>query len=272
MQADGLDTDTGGQTRPAAGGRRIPAGWVSSRPRAERARLAAEVLRRRILAGGFADGVLPDEAILAKEIGASRNAIREALDSLRSEGLITRRRGVGTTVVTSKFGHGLDRLAGLAEALYGYGVVTNKVRLAEVVDHVPVEVADSLELPRGASAVRLERLRLLDGTPLSLDTSYLPLDLGTAVLRGDLARRDVFALIEEAGSPLGSAEVTVHASNAEPEEAALLAVPPGTAIFTIERLTRLADGRPADAEWLRIRADRLALRATLYRGQQMDRG
>ncbi|MFI9604929.1 GntR family transcriptional regulator [Streptomyces sp. NPDC052043] len=239
---------------------------MSSRPRAERARQLADVLRQRITAGMFPGGVLPDERLLGTQLGASRNAVREALGLLRDEGLISRRRGVGTTVTTSKYGHGLDRLAGLAETLNGHGTVTNEVRAAEVVTDPPPAITERLELPAGTAVLHLERLRRLDGRPLSLDTSHLPAEVGRGVLQGDLTGRDVFALIEETtGCLLGRAEVTVHAVTADPDTAALLEIPVGAAVFAIERLTRLSDGRPVDVESLRIRADRMALHTTLHR-------
>lgn len=246
--------------------RRGDARWVSSRPRAERARQVADVLRQQITAGAFEGGVLPDERVLGRRLDASRNAVREALGLLREEGLIVRRRGVGTTVVTPKYGHGLDRLAGLAETLTGYGEVTNEVRAARVVPRPPEAIAQRLGLAPGDEAVHLERLRRLGGHPLSLDTTWLTADIGRPLLERDLARRDVFGLIEEVtGAMLGAAEVTVHAVNADPDTAALLEIPPGAAVFAIDRLTRLADGRPVDAESLRVRADRLALHARLPR-------
>ncbi|MFB4289658.1 GntR family transcriptional regulator [Nonomuraea sp. ATR24] len=240
--------------------------WRSSRPRAERARRVADVLRQQITEDRFG-GALPDERTLGRQLGASRNAVREALGLLRQEGLITRRRGVGTTVVMPKYGHGLDRLAGLAETLAGHGTVTNEVRVAEKVAILPDAVAARLEVPAEAGGVRLERVRWLDGLPLSLDTSYLTADVGAAVLAGDLVRRDVFGLIEETtGSRLGRADVAVHAVCADPDTAALLGIAAGAAVFALERLTRLADGRAVDAESIRIRADRMTLRATLHRG------
>lgn len=228
----------------------------------------ADLLRQQITSGRFADGVLPDERSLGAQLGASRNAVREALGLLRREGLITRQRGVGTTVVAPQYGHGLDRLAGLAETLTAYGPVTNEVRVAEVVADPPAAIAELLELAPGAGAVHIERLRRLDGRPLSLDDTYLPAEVGHGVLGGDLTGRDVFALIEETtGCLLGRAEVAVHAVTADPDTAMLLEIPVGAAVFAIERLTRLSDGRPVDVESLRIRADRLTLHATLHRGQ-----
>lgn len=211
--------------------------------------------------------MLPDERALAEELDASRNAVREALSLLRDEGLLTRRRGVGTVVVTPTYGHGLDRLAGLAEALAGHGTVTNEVLVAEMITDPPAEVRQRLCLEAGGTAVHIERVRRVDGAPVSLDSTYLAADIGRGVLRDDLEARDIFAVIEQAtGSPLGRAEIEVRAANADPETAALLGVAAGAAIFVIDRLTRLSDGTPVDVELLRIRADRMTLRATLYRG------
>lgn len=252
------------------------AGWPQPKPeprtgrsptRAERARRIADVVRRHLTESAFPDGWLPDEHTLARSLGASRNAVREALALLRDEGLITRRRGLGTQVVAPKYGHGLDRLAGLAETLTGYGTVTNEVRTAHVVPHAPQAITRRLGLPDGAEAVCLERLRRLGGAPLSVDTTWLTADIGRPLLDSDLAHRDVFDLIEEtSGLRLGRAEITVHAVTADADTARLLDVADGAAVFAIDRLTRLADGRPVDTEVLRVRADRFTLQAVLHRG------
>jgi GntR family transcriptional regulator len=261
------------RSRPSGPTRRqVPAEWVSSRPRADRARRLADVLRERIAAGAFPDGVVADERTLAFELGASRNAVREALGLLRDEGLITRRRGVGTTVVRPKYGQ-LDRLAGLAEMLKGYGTVTNEVRVAEVTSDAPAAITDQLDLPAGSAVAHLERVRKLDGRPLSVDSTYLTPEVGRTVLNGDLVGRDVFALIEETpGCVLGRCEVAVQAAVADLETATLLEIAPGAAVFQIDRLTRLADGRPVDAEELWVRADRMTLHATLHRASLIPAG
>ncbi|AEA28089.1 GntR family transcriptional regulator [Pseudonocardia benzenivorans] len=239
-------------------------------PRAERARHVADVLRHQITTGRFPDGMLPGETALCERLGASRNAVREALGLLRSEGLIARRQGVGTMIVMAKFGHGMDRLAGLAEALTGYGTVTNEVRAAHFVDHLPAVIAERLEVPRKAGAVYIERLRWSNGLPLSLDTTYLAADIGLPLLESDLVGRDIFALIEEtSGQRLGRAEISVHSVNAGPDAAALLGIPSGAAVFAVERLTRMSDGRPVDTESIQIRADRIAFHAELHRGNRL---
>ncbi len=226
------------------------------------------MLRQQITAGRFDQGRLPDERSLSRQFNASRNAVREALGLLRGEGLVSRQPGVGTTVITPKYEHGLDRLAGLAEALTGYGTVSNEVRVAETVAELPAAIAERLEVAVGAGGVHLERLRWLQGVPLSLDTTYLAADVGAGVLAGDVTGRDVFTLLEEStGCPLERAEVAVHAVTADADTAALLRIPGGAAVFAIERRTRLRGGRAVDVESIRIRADRMALHTTLHRGR-----
>ncbi|MGW2230977.1 GntR family transcriptional regulator [Streptomyces formicae] len=261
QEATGGDVGWGGAGEPPR------ATGTSCDSRAQRARRLADLLRQQIIGGAFEDGRLPEEHALARSLDGSRNAVRAALDLLRAEGLITRRRGVGTRVVTAKYGHGLDRLTGLAETLNGYGEVRNEVRVARLVPAPPRSALERLRLPDTSPAVHLERLRRLDGEPLSVDTTWLAPDIGTPLLERDLAGRDVFDLIEEViGGPLGYADVTVHAITADRDSADLLGIRDGAPLFAIDRLTHLPDGRPVDAESLRVRADRLTLSTSLHRG------
>ncbi|GAA4884201.1 GntR family transcriptional regulator [Kitasatospora terrestris] len=238
---------------------------TSRRLRADRARQVADVLRRQVLQDAFGAGPLPHEDVLAAEFDASRNTVREALDLLRDEGLVRRVPGSGTLVVAEKVPHGLNRLEGLAETLHEHGRISNEVRAFGPV-RAPGPVARRLGLPDGAEVVYLERLRRLNGLPLSLDLTYLAPDIGAALDPADLADRDVFRLIEEAaGTPLGSAEITLEAVNADAHSATVLEVPRGGALLMLERLTTLADGRPVDLEYVRFRGDRLAMRGLLLR-------
>jgi DNA-binding transcriptional MocR family regulator len=76
------------------------------RPRPDRARQVADLIRQQLLSVGFENDLLPDERPLANQLGATRNAVREALDLLRQEGLIERLPGVGTVVVGQKVPRG----------------------------------------------------------------------------------------------------------------------------------------------------------------------
>jgi GntR family transcriptional regulator len=235
------------------------------RKRADRARQVADVLRHQVLSGAYPAGHLPREAQLCADFAVSRNTVRLALGLLAAEGLVERLPGVGTTVVTAKYAHGLHRLAGLAETLHEHGEITNEVRALTVI-RPPALVARRLRIPADEPVVYLERVRRLDGVAVSLDLTYLPHDVGTPLLDEDLAHRDVFVLIEQiTGQPLGSADISVEAVNADPHSAALLGVADRAALLMVDRLSHLADGRPVDLEWIRFRGDRLTLQTRLRR-------
>lgn len=238
---------------------------TAARRRADRARQVADLLRRQIVHGIFPHGRLPPEAALAREFGASRNTVRDALRLLHEEGLVERCPGVGTTVAGEKYPHGLHRLLGLAETLHEHGQVTNQVRTMTLIEP-PLAVTTRLGLSPGEPVVYLERLRSLNGLPLSLDLTYLVRDVGEPLFDADLEHNDIFVLLEAiAGQPLGTAELTLEAVNADPHTATVLEAPRGAALLMVERLTHLADGRPVDLEFIRFRGDRLTMRGHLDR-------
>jgi GntR family transcriptional regulator len=235
-------------------------------PRADRARLVADVLRQQIHADAYPDA-LPAEHELAAEFAVSRNTVREALTVLKNEGLIDRGPKVGTHVAQRKYSHGLDALLGLKETFKHLGEVRNEVRAATPVT-APPSVARRLGLEPGAQAVFVERLRYLGDLPLSLDLTYLAPDIGTRILDYPLETNDIFALIEQvSGQRLGIASLALEAIPADAHSAATLQVPDGAALLMLERLTSLEDGRPVDLEYIRMRGDRITMRGSLIRSK-----
>ena len=62
-------------------------------------RQLARILREQIQAGELRPGAaLPSEASLSQTFGVGRDAVRDALASLRTEGLVVTTRGIGTFV------------------------------------------------------------------------------------------------------------------------------------------------------------------------------
>jgi GntR family transcriptional regulator len=235
-------------------------------PRADRARRVADVLRQQIHVGAYPDG-LPAENDLAAEFLVSRNTIREALGTLKHEGLIDRGPKVGTHVAQRKYDHRIDSLLGLKETFKHLGEVRNEVRAAMPVP-APPAVASRLQLEPGEQAVFIERLRYLGDLPLSLDLTYLTPDIGTQILDHTLETNDIFALIEQvSGHRLGEASLALEAISADAHSAATLHIPDGSALLMLERLTSLDDGRPVDLEYIRMRGDRITMRGHLIRSK-----
>lgn len=233
--------------------------------REDAARWVRDVLRAQILDGVFGGlaaprPLLPPESSLAAEWGVSRNAIREALDLLRAEGLITRVQGAGTFVTGAKLRQRVDRLEGLAESLAGHRIsVKNTVLSARETTATPF-VAAKLDVVEGSPILFIERLRSVANVPLSLDTTSLRPEAIDALEGVDLAEEDLFRLLEDQlGVRLGEAENTIEAVPADRGTARYLDVRPGEPVLLLHRLTFLEDGTPFDLESVRYRGDRMSL-------------
>lgn len=233
--------------------------------REDASRWVRDSLRTQILEGEFGGigaprPMLPPENELASEMVVSRNVIREALDLLRAEGLITRVQGAGTFVTGAKLRQPIDRLVGLAESLAGHRLkVANRVLAVHRSTATPL-IAAKLQLPEGNPIAFIERLRSVANVPLSLDTSALRPEAMEAFEGEDLENQDVFSILErKLGARLGEAENTIEAVAADRGTARHLEIKPGEPILLLQRLTRLADGTPFDLESVRYRADRVSL-------------
>lgn len=224
-------------------------------------------LREGILSGQYApDTLLPSEAALGEQFGASRITVRQALADLQNEGLIFRRHGKGSFVSQPKAFQNVTALQGFAEAMSAQGhAIRNRVQKLETVP-APTDVAQALQLAPGAPVTALHRVRLLDQAPVSLELTWLPEALGRIVAQADLTTRDVFLVLEQdAGVVLGHATLAIDAALADHATAAALHTGAGAPLLRVERLTHDAHGTPIDFERLYFRGDAFQYRLRLDR-------
>src|SRR3979409_987087 len=116
------------------------------------------------------DGV-PSERELARTHDVSLMTARHALASLEREGIVERRRGIGTFVAAPKI-H-FNKLMSYTEQMSSRSLtVGSKVLFAKVLDNEN-EAAARLSLPPTSKIVKLERLRHAAGEAFALETCYL---------------------------------------------------------------------------------------------------
>ncbi len=224
-------------------------------------------LREGIVSGLYAPAsLLPSEAALGAQFGASRITVRQALADLQNEGLIYRRHGKGSFVSQPKAFQNVTALQGFAEAMSAQGhAIRNRVQKLQTVP-APTDVALALQLAPGTPVTELHRVRLVDQLLVSLEVTWLPEALGSIVARADLATRDVFLVLEQdAGVALGHATLAIDAALADHAAAAALETGAGAPLLRVERLTHDAHGTPIDFERLHFRGDAFQYRLRLDR-------
>jgi GntR family transcriptional regulator len=226
-----------------------------------------DVLVERITSGALPVGTqLPPEEELIREFGVSRTTIRMTIQNLVRQGLVEIRRGRGTFVASPRMIQELSELTGFVEDMRVLGrTPTARVLRREIVPAAPI-VAEKLVVAVATPVVRIQRVRLSDGVPLSFDETYLPEDIGRRVMADDLTREPIFTLLEERyDTPLVEAEYVLEATAAESAVANALEVAVGSPIFLIERTSYTSGLRAVDYERLHYRGDHIRFRTRLTR-------
>src|SRR5260370_20007158 len=134
----------------------------------------AENLKQAIEDGTLKPGErLDNELDLTERLGVSRPTVRQAVQRLVEQGLVVRRRGLGTVVVAPRILRSVA-LTSLYDDLSANGRHPATTVLAVREIKADDELASVLTLPAGAAVLSVERLRLADGTPLAIMHNYLP--------------------------------------------------------------------------------------------------
>jgi GntR family transcriptional regulator len=222
-----------------------------------------------IATGALAPGSqLPSEDVLVQKYGVSRTTIRKAIQELERVELIEIRRGKGTFVRSEKITQELSGLTGFVEDMIAIGLRPSARVLGKATLKANEEVAKQLGVPIGTDVMQIRRVRMADDVPISLDETYLPIDLGRKVAENDLEIYPIFSLLEgKYDTPLLEADYRLEAISADPVVAEALGIEVKAAILLIERVSYSLDRRPVDYEKLFYRGDKIRLSTRLRRRQ-----
>lgn len=212
---------------------------VTAEPGQSRYAALAAALRARVVAGEFPPGAaLPAEQALAAEHGVALGTMRRALDLLSEQGLVERIHGRGTFVRQGLAGAPMLRFFRFgAEGADSREPPQSRI-LARAVVPAPAEVARALACGPRELALRLKRLRSLQGEPVLLEDIWLPLPLFAALTEGDSAGwgdllYPLFA--ERCGVHVQRAVDTIGFGSLGAAQARALQLPPGHPCARVQR-------------------------------------
>ncbi len=155
----------------------------------------ADILMEGIRSGDYPPGDrIPSEPQLARDYGIGRPTVRQAIDVLVRQRLLSRRRGSGTYVRAPEQEIDLFSLAGTSSAFHKKGIAVD-VQLLQQTKRVNV-AADAENPFAGGTAFYLSRLNRVDGTPVLLEAIYLHPVLFKGIERMDLAGRSLSQVVE----------------------------------------------------------------------------
>lgn len=234
----------------------------------------ADDIRQRILDGDLQAGdKLPTEAELMADYGVSRIVVRNGVQALVSEGLVSTQRGKGMFVRERRPLR--KRISG---DLYGKRPVASPMKRQTEAEGRRSEweyqtrvttatkaVAERLAIEAGAEVVRTTYRFFADDEPIMLSTSYEPraLTAGTPIEQPEGGPiTGVVPRMDSIGQHITDVTEDVNARAPRPYESDQLQMAPGVPVMVITR-TYYVDERPVETCDIAVAADRYTLSYTI---------
>lgn len=221
-------------------------------------------LRDSITVGIFKTGdVLPSENQLNKAFGVSRSTSRTALAKLEQEGLIFRKSGKGSIVVSPRVDLPAHEMFGFSSDMRRRGLKPSYKTLFAGYARASKEITDALGLKVNDLVFQSRRLLLADDYPMGLGVSWLSPNLlkeKVPPTMEDLDKNSLYAWIQTTCGEIitGSTEF-IEASVADTTTAAQLQILAGAPLLIVRRRSNDSNGIPAEYAILQFRADRYRL-------------
>lgn len=141
---------------------------------------------------------IPSESELCEKYGVSRITVRQAMSALVQEGLLYRRPGKGTFVTSPKLRRRLPRLYSFSEDMRELGLEPSSKTLEQKVIEADMETIELLKLPDGDQKVtKLVRIRMANGEPILIETTFIPHYLCPDLVEEDLERNSLYEILRK---------------------------------------------------------------------------
>ena len=216
-----------------------------------------KILTEMINTGKYKHGdSLPTERMLAKQLGVSRITVREAIGYLVYRGLLVRRPGQGTFVTKPKLR--MNNLTNYTRDFLNRGMKPSSKLLEMKLKSPSWELANFLMLSGSDRVIKLIRLRLADGEPVSIQTTYLPYSLCRDIYEKSLdwKTQSLAVALKDLGLIIVRAVQKISVTAANKREAELLKISPGAPLAVEERISYLDNDYPIEVLKSIYRGDR----------------
>ena len=183
--------------------------------------------------------ILPAERDMAQAFDVSRMTVRKALAGLVTEGLLTRRQGVGT-FVTTRVEKNFSHLTSFSEDMISRGSAPTSVWLKRVEETVTLSETMTYGLVPGSKVYRLNRLRFADSLPMAIEYAIIP---SFCLPNMDCVEASLYEALGQTGYRPVRALQRLRAVLLTQNQAELLDANVNDAGLLVERRGFLADGR-----------------------------
>ncbi len=204
---------------------------------------------------------LPSEKELCEQWQASRSTVRKAMDQLTDRGKIFRVPGKGSFVSFPKISHDTSQILSFSEKMRAQGleVATRLIQKEMIAPNE--ETAAALKLAKADRVLKIQRLRIVQGEPLALQTAFMPSNICGNLMKEDLESKSLNSLIrEQCNIRLSRSDVWIEAPIISPRERQLLGNPQVSTFLAVVGLTFDQHDKPVRFSRGVFRGDRVRLK------------
>lgn len=222
-------------------------------------RQVADRIRADIKNGIYkVDEKIPTELELIDKYSVSRITIRQAVELLVEEGVLSRHQGKGTFVTTPSESFDVKAVTSFNDAcLMRKSVPSSKVLAARTVK-ASNEDMDELHVKDNMRVVEIDRLRMADGIPVILERNHFS-PAFSYLLESDLGG-SLYSLLRGYGVEPTSASHDISLAAADENKANLLGIEVGTPLIFLHEVIYDQKGRPLHTSHKYIRGDKFTLK------------
>ncbi|MCA0251241.1 MAG: GntR family transcriptional regulator [Actinobacteria bacterium] len=228
---------------------------------------AVNLLMAEIQEGRLTEGSrLPPERELCAQLNISRVTLRKALNHLVEQRVLSPSHGRGWYVALAEpvkeWPHHLESFSETAARM---GLQATSVVVRAESDTASIDEAESLVIAPGRPVFRIDRIRMLDGVPIALDRSIVPLSLLSEPAEVDFTEDSLYRQLQLTGHGPERADSIVEAGAADESTAALLGIEAGRPLLVMHQTAYGSDGRPVSMSTIAYVGDRYRLRTAFTR-------
>ncbi len=207
---------------------------------------AEEVLRKLIESDEYKSGkLLPKEVDLSRQLHISRNTLRQATTKLVNEGLLERKKGVGTKVARRGISVGVKNWLSFSQEMKMLGIEVKNYELHISYKGATPEIASFFGINEGDRCLVLERLRGNKDNPFVYFISYFNPALGLTGEENYV--KPLYEMLEhDKGIVVKTSKEEISARLAGEAIAAKLEMSPSDPILIRKRFVYDTEGRPVE--------------------------
>ena len=196
---------------------------------------------------------LPKEVELSKRLGISRNTVRQAANKLQNEGLLIRKKGVGTKAASRSITTNLGEWHSFTQEMNSKGIPFKNLRIEKEWVKVNETIANFLQVDSETKILKLSRLKGSD-SPLVYFESYFQPRIG---LTGEEDfQRPLYEILEQDYHSIPAVSKERIKAGKAGEFAEILEINKNEPILIRERFVSDPGGRPLEYNLGYYRNDR----------------